>query len=164
MYTAEGLLGTIGRTLQRHVLDFVGYVTNVLHPLLGNNVSNPAQILTALSPLFSSVVYLTLVYKDYRGLPELHDEAEPTDWRVLLRSFNNVKTLFVAKGVVEKLSGSLQLDDGESPNDLLPELRKIIFSPPNDNVDSFTGFIDARQNAGHPVTLVHHQDAGSGPS
>ena len=130
----------------------------------GRKVSNAAQILTALRPLFSSVVYLTLNYKDYRFLPELQDEAEPTDWRVLLRSFNNVKILFVAKGVVEKLSRSLQFDDGDPPNALLPELRRIIFSPPNDNVDSFTGFIDARQHAGHPVILAHHQDAESNPS
>ena len=121
----------------------------------GHKVSNVAQILNALSPLFSSVVYLTLDYRDDRGLPELQDEAEPTDWRVLLRSFNNVKALLLGKGGVKKLSRSLQLDDGESLNDLLPELEELAYSPSNDNADAFNEFIDARRTAGHPVTLVH---------
>jgi len=127
----------------------------------GHKVSNAAQILNALGPAFSSVVCLTLDYKDNRGLPELQNEAEPTDWRLLLRSFNSVKILFVAKGVVKKLSRSLQLDDGDLPNDLLPELKEIMYSPSNKNADAFNGFIDARQNAGHPVTLVHLKDARS---
>jgi hypothetical protein len=123
----------------------------------GHKVSNAAQILNALSPLFSSVVDLTLEYQDNRPSPELGNEAEPTDWRVLLRSFNNMRTLLVANGAVEKLSRSLQLD-GESPNDLLPELKELAYSPSKDNVDVFNGFIDTRQNAGHPVTLVRHED------
>jgi len=130
----------------------------------GHKVSNAAQILTALRPLFSSVMYLTLTCKDYHFLPELQDKAEPTDWHILLRSFNNMKILFVAKGVIEKLSRSLQFDDGDPPNALLPELKRIIFSPPNDNVDSFTGFINTCQYSGHPVILAHYQDAESDPS
>jgi len=125
----------------------------------GHKVSDVAQILNALSPLFSSVVYLTLDYKDNRGLPELQDEAEPTDWRLLLRSFNNVKSLLLADGVVDKLSRSLQLDDGDPPNDLLPELEDLTYSPSNDDANAFDGFIDARQDAGHPITLVHLRDA-----
>jgi len=125
----------------------------------GHKVSIAAQILNGLSPLFSSVIYLTLDYKDYRWLPELQDEDEPTDWRMILRSFNNVKILLVGKGVIGKLSRSLQSDDGESPNDLLPELKELAYCPTNDNADAFTGFIDARQNAGRPVTLVHLKNA-----
>ena len=120
----------------------------------GHKVSNAAQILKTLCPLFSSVMDLALDYKDNRGYPELQDEEEPTDWRVLLRSFNNVETLLAGEGVIGKLSRSLQLDDGESPDGLLPELKKLEWSPTNNNADAFTGFIDARQNAGRPVTLV----------
>lgn len=109
----------------------------------GHKVSNAAQILNALSPLFSSVVDLTLGYQDNRPSLELGNEAEPTDWRVLLRSFNNIRTLFIANGAVEKLSRSLQLD-GESPNDFLPELVQLAYSPSKDNVDGFNGFIDTR--------------------
>jgi len=119
------------------------------------------QILNALSPLFSSVVYLTLDYKDNRLVKA---KTRPTDWRILLRSFNNVKILFVGNGVIGKLARSLQLDDGESPNDLLPELKELTYSPTNDNADAFTGFIDARQDAGRRVTLVHLQNAASHPS
>jgi len=129
-----------------------------------HKVSNAAQILTALRPLFSSVIYLTLTCKDYHFLPELQDKVKPTDWCVLLRSFNNMKILFIAKGVIEKLSRSLQFNDGDPPNALLPELKRIIFSPPNDNVDSFTGFINTRQHSGHPIILAHYQDTESDPS
>ena len=129
----------------------------------GHNVSNAAQILNALSPLFSSVVDLTLDYKDNRPSPELQNKAEPTDWCILLRLFNNMKTLFVASSVVGILSCSLQLHNGESPNNLLPELKELAYSPSNDNADAFSGFIDAHQNAGHPVTLVHPKDDISTP-
>jgi len=128
-----------------------------------HRVSNAAQILNALSPLFSSVVELLLDYRDNQSSPELQNEAEPTNWRLLLRSFNNLKTLFVASSVVEKLSRSLLLDDGEPPDDLLPELKELAYSPSDANADAFTGFIDARQNAGHPVTLVHLKAAVSNP-
>jgi hypothetical protein len=121
----------------------------------GRRVSNAAQVLTSLSPLFSSVVYLSLDYKGDDSLPELQNEADPADWRVLLRSFHNVTVLFVIERVVGKLSRSLQLDDGESPDDLLPELKQIIYHPGDDNADAFKEFVDARQNAGRPLTLVY---------
>jgi len=129
----------------------------------GHNVLNVAQILNALSPLFSSVVDLTLDYKDNCPLPELQNEAKPTNWHILLRLVNNIKTLFVASGVIGILSCSLQLHNGESPNDLLPELKELAYSPSNDNANAFSGFIDARQNVGHPVTLVHPKDDISTP-
>ena len=74
-----------------------------------------------------------------------------------------MKTLFVANDVIEKLSRSLRLDDGESPDDFLPELEELAYSPSNGNVDAFTEFIDTRQNAGHPVTLVRLNDNSHGP-
>ena len=129
----------------------------------GHNVSDAAQILNVLSPLLSLVIDLTLDHKDNPLSPELENEAEPTNWRILLRSFNNVKTLFAANGVVEKLSRSLQLDDGESPDDLLPELKELAYSPSNDYTNAFDGFVDARQHAGHPVTLVDLKNAVSTP-
>ena len=125
----------------------------------GRKVSNAAHVLTALSPLLSSVVHLTLNYTDSRSLPELQNEADLTDWRVLLRSFHNVTVLFVMEGAVGKLSRSLPLDGGESSSDFLPELKEIMYPPGDDNADAFDGFIDARQNAGHPVTLIHQHDS-----
>jgi len=92
---------------------------------------------------------------DNHGLPELQNEAKPTDWRLLLRSFNNVKILFVANSAVNKLSCSLQLDP---PNNLLSELEELAYSPSNDNANTFNGFIDTCQNAGYLITLVHLKD------
>ena len=125
----------------------------------GRKVSNAAHVLTSLSPLFSSVVHLTLNYTDSRSLPELQNEADPADWRALLRSFHNVTVLFVMGGAIGKLSRSLSSNDGESPDDFLPELKKIMYPPGNDDATAFNGFIDARQNAGHPVTLIHQHDS-----
>jgi hypothetical protein len=71
-----------------------------------------------------------------------------------LRSFSNVKTLRVDDGLVEELSGCLRLDDGEPPLELLPELRKLTYAGSGETRDAFTSFIDTRQKAGHPVTLI----------
>ena len=128
----------------------------------GYKVLNAAQILNGLRPLFSSVGDLTLECEIDRPSPELEYETQSTYWRMLLRSFNNVKTLFVANDVIEKLSRSLRLDDGESLDEFLPELKELAYSPSNGNVDAFTEFIDTRQNAGHPVTLVRLNDNSHG--
>ena len=38
--------------------------------------------------------------------------------------------------------------------ELLPELQEFTYSGSDDIGDAFTSFIDARRNAGRPVTLV----------
>ena len=62
------------------------------------------------------------------------------------------------KGLAEELSCCLQLDDGELPLELLPELQELAHpSPMSGNTgDTFASFIDARQNAGHPVALTRY--------
>jgi hypothetical protein len=45
------------------------------------------------------------------------------------------------------------LEDGELPLELLPELQELTHSGSGNTGDAFTSFIDARQNAGRPVTL-----------
>jgi hypothetical protein len=45
------------------------------------------------------------------------------------------------------------LDDGELPLELLPELQELTYSGIGDASDAFKSFVDARQNAGCPVTL-----------
>ena len=72
-------------------------------------VSSAAQITSALSPVFSTVVNLSL-QSDYRkriSSPEWHNEADCTHWREVLRSFNNVKTLHMQYGLLGELSRSL---------------------------------------------------------
>jgi hypothetical protein len=118
-------------------------------------VSSVAQIFNSLSQIFSTVEHLTLEHVLHNRSSEEHNEVDRTEWRKLLRSFSNVKTLRIDDGLVKGLSCSLQLVDGEHSLELLPELQELTYSGNGDTGDPFTSFIDARKNAGRPVTLVH---------
>ena len=117
-------------------------------------VSSVAQIFNALSQIFSGVEDLTLGHDVHSGSSEEHNVVDRTEWRKLLRSFNNVKTLRVHTGLVGKISRCLRLEDREHPLELLPELRKLTYSGRRDAKDAFTSFIDARRNAGRRITLI----------
>jgi hypothetical protein len=117
-------------------------------------VSSASQIFNSLSPLFSAVEHLSLQHKVHSHSSEDHNEADRTEWRQLLGSFRNVKTLRIDEGLVEELSRCLELDDGEPPLELLPELQELTYSGSGNIGDAFTSFIDAREDAGHPITLV----------
>jgi hypothetical protein len=113
-----------------------------------------AQISDSLSQLFSAVEHLAFEHKMHSQSSEEHNEVDRTEWRKLLRSFGNVKTLRIDDGLVEQLSRCLRLDDRELPLELLPELHELTYSGSGKSGDAFTSFINARQNAGRPVTLV----------
>ncbi|KAH9955481.1 hypothetical protein BC827DRAFT_1158220 [Russula dissimulans] len=98
-------------------------------------VASTAKIFRVLRSAFSSVEDLTLEYWRYDVSPERPNEADRTQWRDLLRPFSN---------------------DGESPVELLPELKELSYSYRRKFNDAFTAFIDARRIAGRPVTVVHH--------
>jgi hypothetical protein len=116
----------------------------------GWQVSSAAQIFNSLSPAFFAVEHLTFEHK-YKD----PDKAAPTEWRKLLSSFRNVKTFRIAgEELVEALSDALELDDGELSLDLLPRLHELTYSGSGDTGDTFTSFIDSRQNAGRPITLI----------
>lgn len=115
-------------------------------------VASAAQIFYELGTVFSAVEYLTL---EYSGAFMPSSGADRGQWRKLLRSFRNVKTLRVGNKLTGELSHSLKLDDGESPMDLLPELKGLVCSAGGDFDNPFTTFINARQVVGHPVALVH---------
>ena len=117
-------------------------------------VSSMAQISNALSQILSPVEHLTLVHKVHTPSPEQHIEADRTEWRKLLRSFSNVKTLRIEDGLVRELSHCLRFEDGEHPLEVLPGLRELSYSASGNTDDIFTPFIDARQNTGCPVTLI----------
>jgi hypothetical protein len=117
-------------------------------------VSSVAQIFNALSQMFSAVEHLTLSHNVHSRSTEEHNEVDRTEWRKLLRSFTNVKTLRIEDGLVGELSRCLPLEDGEHPLELLPELQELTYSESDSVKDAFTSFIDARRNAGHPVTLI----------
>jgi hypothetical protein len=122
-------------------------------------VSSVAQISNALSQVFSAVENLTLEHEVHSRSSEEHNDVDRIEWRNLLRSFNNVKTLRVEDGLVEELSYCLRLEDGELPLEILPELQELTYFESLDTGDTFTSFIGARQNAGHPVTLVRYNSS-----
>ena len=126
-------------------------------------VSSVAQISNALSQALSTVEHLTLEQQVHTSQSsEEHNDVDRVEWRNLLRSFSNVKTLrieLIEDGLVEELSHCLRLEDGELPVELLPELQELTYSASPKTGDAFTSFVDARQNAGRPVTLVRHSSS-----
>jgi hypothetical protein len=100
----------------------------LLCPRLDVQVSAMAQISNSLSQMFSAVENLILSYEPHSQLSEEHDEVDRTEWRRILRSFRNVKTLHVADGPDEEITRCLRLDDEELPLDLLPELHELTYS------------------------------------
>jgi len=119
-------------------------------------VSSVAQISNALSQVLSAVKHLNLRHKTHTRSSEEHNDIDHIQWRKLLRSFNNVKTLDVDDGLVKELSRCLRLEDGELPLELLPELQELTYPRSGDTSDAFASFIEARRNAGRPVTLIRH--------
>ena len=117
-------------------------------------VSTVAQISNALKQVFSAVEHLTLGHEVHSLSSEEHDDVDQLLWRNILRSFSNVKTLHVEDGLVDDLFRCLRLEDVEPPLELLPELQELTYPGGRNTAVAFTSFIDARQNAGRPVTLV----------
>jgi len=116
-------------------------------------VSSIAQIFNVLSPLLSAVAELNLDYREHTLSSEGHNQADSTQWRELLGSFRNVKTLRLHKGLVGELSRSLQLD-GESSLDLLPELNELVCSAGSVDDKTFSAFSHEREAAGKPINLI----------
>ncbi len=125
-------------------------------------LSSVAQISNELSQVFSAVDYLSLQHKAHSQSSEEHNQVDRSELRKLLKSFSNVEILFVEDGLVEEVSRCLreeitrrlQLGDGELPLELLPRLKNLTYFRSDTAGDAFTSFIDARKNAGRPVTLV----------
>jgi hypothetical protein len=124
-------------------------------------VHSVVQISNALSQVFSAVEHLTLQHEVHSQSSEDHNNVDRIEWRNLLMSFSNVKTLRIEDGLVKEVSHCLRLGDGELPLELLPELQELTYFGSGDTGDAFTSFIDARQNAGRLVTLVHHSPSPS---
>ena len=117
-------------------------------------VVSAAQVFGALRNVFSTVEDLVLEYNRHNISSEYNNEADRTHWRELLGSFSNVKTLHVADGLVEQLSRVLQSGEGESSTELFPELQELEYFASGNIGNGFTSFIEARQNAGHPVVAL----------
>jgi len=116
-------------------------------------VSSMAQIFNVLNPLFSDVVDITLDYREHTLSSESHNQVDRTQWRKLLGSFRNVKTLRVHNGLVRDLSRCLQLD-GEPPLELLPELTELVCPVGSIDDNTFSPFIHECDIGGQPVKLI----------
>ena len=135
--------------------DVYAFTIKVYCGHLDRQVSSAAQFSKAFSQVLSAVEHLGFKHQVHSESFEEHNNVDQLEWRNLLRSFSNVKTLRIKHGLVEKLSGCLRLEDGEDAFELLPELQKLTYFGSRNIGDTFSSFIDARQNAGRPVTLVH---------
>ena len=138
----------------REEAEIKGLAINVFCWHLDWQVSSMAQVFNSLSQVFSTVEHLTLVHYEHSLSSEEHNEVERTEWRRLLRPFSNVKTLRIENGIVEELSRCLKLEDGELPLEVLPELQELRYPGSGNIGDGFAFFVDARRNAGRPITLV----------
>ena len=118
-------------------------------------VTSVAQISDSLSQIFSAVEHLALEHEMHSQSSVEHNEVDRTEWHKLLRSFGKVKTFYIGDGLVKQLSRCLELEDVELPLELLPELQELTYSGSGNIGGAFTSFINARDNAGRPVTLVH---------
>jgi hypothetical protein len=119
---------------------------------LDKQISSVVQIFNSPSQMFSTVEHLAFQHTE--GYLDETDITDRTEWRKLLRSFSNVKTLWVNEGLVKGFSRCLRLDDGEHPLELLPELQELQYCGWRaDTADALTPFIDARRDTGRPVTL-----------
>ena len=138
----------------REEAEMPGLAIYVLCWHLDWQVSSMAQIINSLSQVFSAVEHLTLDHDEHDQSSEEHNEVERTEWRRLLRPFNNVKTLRIENGLVGDLSGCLQLEDRELPLEVLPELQELTYYGSGNIGNGFASFVTARRNAGRPITLV----------
>jgi hypothetical protein len=72
------------------------------------------------------------VRHDYLSSEE-HNEVDPTEWRKLLRSSNNVKDLRIDVRLVKEFSRCLQSDDGRLQREILhvPAAAILVTRSPN---------------------------------
>ena len=98
--------------------------------------------------------HLAFEHKGHSWPYEERNEVDRTEWRKLLGSFSNVKTLRIPDELIGEFSRCLRLDNGEVPLELLPELQELTFSGNGGVNNAFSQFIDARKNAGRLVALT----------
>ncbi|KAH9965076.1 hypothetical protein BJV74DRAFT_870126 [Russula compacta] len=149
VFDADGINMTVG-SYEGARMDALKMTVGCRH--LDWQVASAAQIFNDLGTLLSAVERLTLVYIS----SEWNNRADRPQWRELLRPFGGMKELHVPNGLIGELSRSLLPENVEFPVELLPELRTLSYSGASFAGDAFTAFIDARQNAGHPVALHHY--------
>ena len=119
-------------------------------------VARAAQVFHMLRAVFPVVEHLNLDCEMCSTSSDQNDEADRTQWRELFRTFGNVKALYTHDRLIEQVYRSLQPGEGESLMDLLPELKEVLYSVSETSENAIAPFIEARQKAGRPVTVLHH--------
>ena len=104
--------------------------------------------------VFSAVEHLTLEH-DSDGDSNWSYIADRILWHEILKLFGSVKTFRVGGQLVGQLSRVLQPGEVGLPAELLPELQELSYPATPSFHNAFTPFIDGRQKAGRPVTVVH---------
>jgi hypothetical protein len=145
--------------LVMHVYPHKGESMYTLQMVLGGKhldwqVACAAQVFHMLRARFSVLEHLTLQYRRHSMSSEWNNKADRTQWRELLMSFDNLKTLHVDRVLVGQLSRSLQPSNGQSPTELLPELQELSYSGRRPLRDAFTPFVYARRKAGRPMAVI----------
>lgn len=108
------------------------------------------EICHLLAPMPSAVRSLLLEDgENSKSEPKINRKV----WNDLLRLFDNVETLRVARRFVDELDQSLQPDDKERATvlTLLPKLQEIVRYGSD---KEFAAFVEARRVAGSPVRVV----------
>jgi len=118
-------------------------------------VSSMAQIFDDLSPVFSTMVDLTLDYRSHTLSSEWHNQTDRTQWHKLLGSFRNVQTLHVRGGLVGGLSHCLSLD-GEPPSGILPKLKTLVCPMGSCDDKTFAAFVHDHEVAALPIKLIEY--------
>ena len=128
--------------------------------LIGRNfdwqLNSLAQVCRILRTVLFEVEYLVLDYERNTSL-WWSTVAHRIHWRELLGTFDNAKTLYLRFWLVDQLASALHPGEEESSTELLPELQELSYlveTGTSTSLDIFAGFLDERQRAGRPVTVV----------
>jgi hypothetical protein len=110
-------------------------------------VASAVQIFESISPVFSGVEELMFFHVARNRSADPHDKVDRTQWRKLLRLFNNVKSFGVPETLSGRFSHSLCSADGEMSMELLPNLLVLQHLGGSSVDDVFTSFIHDRRAA-----------------
>jgi len=118
-------------------------------------VASAAQILNPLRTAFSTVEHLTIEHGGIFRSSEPPNEDDLIQWRELLGSFDNMKTLSMSGGLVGEFAFTLK-SDGGLPLELEPELKDLLCPVGQDASHSraISSFIDTHQNPWRSRTLA----------
>ena len=120
-------------------------------------VDSIAQVCRMLRTVLFEVEHLVLDYERHNVSLLWGAVAHRTHWRELLGTFDKAKTLYLRFWLVDQLASALQPGEEESFTELLPELQELTYlavAGTSASCVTFAGFLDARQKAGRPVTVV----------